>query len=161
MARRETDREDLLREATALVERIELRVVGFDEPIVAGFRRDGSASFYFGADPVYQFNAASQLRRAFIGGLPVKAETGRLIALARERLANEVALVRTELAGDQAAAMLTAADGRLQNLHNTLASGEYTVVGQVPDEIDLAGRVSAWLAALPRPIVVAQAPNVG
>ena len=42
MARRESDREDLLREATALVERAELTIEGFDEPIVVGFRRDGS-----------------------------------------------------------------------------------------------------------------------
>ena len=74
MARRESDREDLLREATALVERAELTIEGFDEPIVVGFRRDGSASFFFGADPVYQFNTAFELRRAFVVGLLYKAE---------------------------------------------------------------------------------------
>ena len=47
MAQRETNREDLLREATALVERAEIRIPGESEPIVVGFRRDGSASFFF------------------------------------------------------------------------------------------------------------------
>src|SRR5688572_18570527 len=65
MARQEQDREDILREATALVERVELLIPEFPEPIVAGFRRDGSASFFFGADPVLQFNAQGKLRRAF------------------------------------------------------------------------------------------------
>ena len=47
MARQESNREDLLREATALVERVELHVPAFEEPIVVGFRRDGCASFLF------------------------------------------------------------------------------------------------------------------
>src|SRR3954447_20411722 len=102
MSRHESDREDLLREATALVERIELTVGGFDLPVVCGFRRDGAASFYFGADPVYQFNAVGQLRRAFVAGRLIKAERGRLVALSRERTENEVALVRHELSAAEA-----------------------------------------------------------
>src|SRR5688572_26999220 len=69
MSRRESDREDLLREATALVERVELLVPGEGEPVVAGFRRDGSLSVFFGPEAVYQFNSAGELRRAFAGGL--------------------------------------------------------------------------------------------
>src|SRR2546421_10418921 len=103
MVRRESDREDLLREATALVERAEIRTPGEHEPIVVGFRRDGSASFFFGAHPVYQFNSAGEFRRGYIGGLLYKAERGRLIALRRERSDAEVALVRTELNDDEAA----------------------------------------------------------
>ena len=70
MARDESDREDLLREATALVERIELAPADAadDEHIVAGFRRDGALSIYFGADPVYHFNSAGELRRAYCDG---------------------------------------------------------------------------------------------
>src|SRR5258705_63721 len=61
MARQESDREDLLREATALVQRVELVVAGYDEPVVCGFRRGGSVSLVFGGEPVYQFNTANQL----------------------------------------------------------------------------------------------------
>ena len=78
MSRTEQDREDLLREATALIERVELRVSGWSESVVAGFRRGGQASFFFGADLVYQFNAALQLRRGFHNGQLIKAEDGRL-----------------------------------------------------------------------------------
>ena len=52
MALHEQDREDLLSEATALVQRVELRVEGFAEPVIVGFRRGGEASVFFGADPV-------------------------------------------------------------------------------------------------------------
>ncbi len=47
MARQPEVREDFLTEATALVERVELRVAGCREAIVAGFRRNGSATVMF------------------------------------------------------------------------------------------------------------------
>ena len=37
MSRQAQDREDLLREATALLERAELRVDGCDDPLIVGF----------------------------------------------------------------------------------------------------------------------------
>src|SRR4051794_11841558 len=97
MARHESDREDLLREATALVERVELTMAGSEEPIVIGFRRDGSCSMFFGADPVYQFNTQAELRRAFREGRLVKAEGGRLVALERRREAGQLVLLRHAL----------------------------------------------------------------
>jgi hypothetical protein len=111
MSRRESDLEDLLREATALVERAELKIADYDEPIVVGFRRDGSASVFFGPDPVYQFNSAGELRRAYVSGLLYKAERGSLCALRRERNETEVALVRSNLPPDETAALLMALRG--------------------------------------------------
>lgn len=68
MARDESRREDLLREATAFVERIELvpsssTSKAAETPIVVGFRADGALSVFFGEDPAYQFNAAGELLR--------------------------------------------------------------------------------------------------
>src|ERR1700704_5517811 len=99
MAREESSREELLREATALVERVELipNVAISDGHIVAGFRRNGALSVFFGEDPVYQFNAAGELRRAYTNGKLLKADRGRLAALQRVRTQNEVQLVRHEL----------------------------------------------------------------
>ena len=54
MARLEEDREDILQEATALVERVELEIENLEDPVVVGFRRDSGPAFFFGADPVYQ-----------------------------------------------------------------------------------------------------------
>ena len=64
MSRQQQDREDLLQEATALVQRIGLRLAGEDEELVIGFRRDGGASFYWGGSLAYQFNSRGHLRRA-------------------------------------------------------------------------------------------------
>src|SRR5512138_3714273 len=110
MSRHESDREDLLREATALVERVELSVAGMTENVVAGFRRDGAASFFFGADPVYQFNAAGELRRAFVGGLLYKTDRGKLVEMRRERTAEAVELRSRQLDAVETASFLAQAE---------------------------------------------------
>lgn len=160
MARQEREREDLLREATALVARVELRVDGFAEPIVCGFRRNGAASFYFGSEPVYQFNAAGLLRRAFAGGQLIKAESGSLVALQRQRSEEQVTLVRQPWSWSQGQQFLKELQERLAALQEALETGRYEVVGQVPLEADVVTAVRDWLARLPRPIAVARSPRV-
>ena len=93
----EGQREDLIRTATALVQRVELAVDGFPDLLVIGFRRDGAASLFLGEDPVYQFNARGELRRAFQAGKLVKAESGRLVELTRQRADKRVDMLRHEL----------------------------------------------------------------
>ncbi len=61
MARKPHPREDFITDATALDQRVELRLPDHAEPIAAGFRSDGSLSLLFGNDPVYQFNSLGQL----------------------------------------------------------------------------------------------------
>lgn len=158
MARQEHDREDLLAEATALVQRVELRAGG--EVLVAGFRRDGSASLFFGADPVYQFNSRGQLRRAFVDGRLLKADRGRLAALTRSRTATEVALVRHDLDATQTAALLGALAVRLAGLRDALARGSFAVLRQVPADEKVVGRLADWLASLPTEIHIASSPRV-
>ncbi len=158
-SRRESDREDLLREATALVERAEIRIPNEPEPVVVGFRRDGSASFFFGGDPVYQFNSAGQLRRAYISGLLYKAERGQLVSLRRERSTTEVALVSTELKTNDAQALLKEAHDRLIRLQQALKSGAITLIGQVPTGANVVERICDWLSNLPAQIDVAAAPH--
>jgi len=161
MARRETDREDLLREATALVERAELSIAGDEEPVVVGFRRDGSASFYFGTEAVFQFNAAKELRRAYLDGLVYKAVGGRLASLRRQRGPLEVVLARTDLSDAETAAIVERMLARLQDLQAALASGRYRLVGQVPADADLVGRIGKWLSARSQPLEIAQRPHTG
>jgi hypothetical protein len=161
MARSESDREDLLREATALALRAELSVPGFAEPIVVGFRRDGSASVYFGADPVYQFNTGGELRRAYVGGLLYKAERGRLVALRRERTASAVALVRRELTEEETASLLATMHDHLERIRLALADSEASITGQVPADGHLDDRIRQWLAAFRGKAQIAGRPNVG
>jgi hypothetical protein len=148
MSRTESDREDLLREATALVERIELTAsddaLGMTT-IVAGFRKDGALSLFFDADPVYQFNAAGELRRAFCDGRLYKADRTRLVSLDRHRTATEVQLLRQELTADEKQAFLANMQRKLHALTMLLERGDYTVIGQVPPTADVLPRVQAWL----------------
>jgi hypothetical protein len=150
MARYEADREDLLREATALVERIELAVT--DDPnadhVVVGFRRNGAASVYFGGEPAYHFNSAGELRRAFDRGALIKAEQGRLVEMRRNRKADVVALENKMLADAEQQRLVDEIQADLRRLATELREGRYSVIGQVPAEVDVRGRVTAWLEGL-------------
>lgn len=156
MSRQESEREDLLREATAIVERVELRLPKQPDSIVAGFRRDGSASFFFGQSPVYQFNSRRELRRAYVGGLLYKTDNGQLVEMRRERTAVAVELRSRPLRDDEAEKFLVDAESRLSSLRDALAAGTAGVIGQVPIEKDVAARVTTWLADLPPKIVLAK-----
>jgi hypothetical protein len=160
MARHESDREDILREATALVQRAELTVAGCGEPVVVGFRREGAASVFFGADPVYQFNTANELRRAYLDGLLYKAERGKLIELRRERSEREVALVRRELSGPETADLLSKMQQHLNDLRAALAAGQVRLIAQVPENGQVVANINEWLTSLPAEMAVASAANV-
>lgn len=173
MARLEHDREDLLREAVALVERVELRLPDYPESFVAGFRRDGSASFYFGADHVLQFNARGEFRRGFDQGRLLKAVRGKLVSLRRLRDEREVTLLSHELSAEE----LSSFHGRMLRWLRTLGDALHLVpnqgapvqvLGQVPPDKDVLARVVEWLDRnVPsrntpdREFPIATAPNVG
>jgi predicted urease superfamily metal-dependent hydrolase len=160
MAREESPREDLLREAIALVERIELvpAHAADDEHVVAGFRREGGLSIYFGSDPAYHFNSRGELRRAFYGGLLIKAEHGYLVSLDRHRQADQVQLVRHSLADTEQAEFIADLSRRVDELARQCDANAWNTVGRVPDDVDVLSRVREWLAAH-REIVIACSPN--
>ena len=161
MARHESDREDLLREATALVERIELAPTGQPqrEHVTAGFRRGGELSIFFGADPVYQFNASGQLRRAYSDGLLFKAAAGGLVSLRRARRHGEVQLLRHDLTEVEQTAFLAQMTNRLRNFAAQLDDGYFDVVGQVPADANILQRLRNWLTQYHGS--VANTPHVG
>lgn len=159
MAREEQDREDLLREATALAVRAELAIEGEQEPVVVGFRGD-AASIFFGADPVYHFNAQAALRRAFSQGELFKAERGRLIRLRRRRTPQQVELLSRELSGEETQAFLSDMSARVQRLRSALEQGRYRVHGAVPSTGAALSRIAQWLAGLPPRVQIAETPYV-
>lgn len=158
MAREESQREDLMGEATALVERIEF-AIPYRDAIVAGFRADGAFSIFFGEDPVYHFNAAGELRRAYCDGLLIKASSGQLASLRRERTAHETQLVRHALTAGEQGEFLATLSEKLRTLRDQLSDGNFSVTGQVPQDADILGRVRAWLGEH-HDVCVASRPNV-
>lgn len=160
MAREEQDREDLMREATALVERVELRTASEPESVIVGFRRNGCASVFFGADPAYHFNASNELRRAYVAGELWKALERRLIAMRRERTGAQVELRSRPLDVSEQQTALAQLVLRLQLLRDDLANaGRSSIIACFPSDAPVLDRVQAWLAALPAPIAVAQRPH--
>jgi hypothetical protein len=103
-------------------------------------------SIFFGADPVYQFNTAGELRRAYCDGLLFKAQRQRLFSLRRVREHEEVQLLRHELTDREQLAFLSRMSGELRGLQIRLRQGTYDVVGQVPTDADVLARAQAWLA---------------
>jgi hypothetical protein len=159
MPRQESDREDLLLEATALVERVELTAADRVAPIVAGFRSDCSLSIFFGAEPVYQFNSAGELRRAYANDQLLKALQGRLVALRRERHGDEVQLLRHELDAAEQLSFLDEMSARLGKFACDIDTGFLRIAAQVPQHCDVLSRVRSWLGDHPNPSI-AQRPNV-
>jgi hypothetical protein len=162
MAEKAFDREDLLREATALVERVELSLTADaleTNSVVAGFRKDGALSIFFDADPVYQFNAAGELRRAYTDGLLYKAVGGSLVSLERERTKDAVQLLRRDLDVGQQNAFVQNMQRNLDRLAHHLQQGQYTIVGQVPPDRDVTARVRVWLTTRDVPSI-ANSPRV-
>lgn len=156
MARDEFSREDLLREATALVERIEFAPRAIEslppgghagEHIVAGFRRDDALSVFFGEDPVYQFNATGELRRAYRDGKLLKAMGGHLVSLTRVRTEYETQLVRHDLTQDEQAAFEATMQKDLERFARELLADGFDVVGQVPTYADVLNRMKHWFAS--------------
>jgi len=147
MTRREVDKEDLLREATALVQRAELELLGdLAVPhVIAGFRHKGAASFFFGADPVYHFNEDGELRRAYCDGLLIKANDGKLFSLRRERRQGEIQLLRHDFTDAEQNEFVQRMQNALADLRMALESSRYKVVQQEPRDADFAGRLFEWL----------------
>jgi hypothetical protein len=152
MARITHDREDLLREATALTPRVVLAmdIEGERCEVFAGFRGE-SLSIYFGPSPVYHFNATGELRRAFLDDGLIKAESGQLICLVRERSAPQVVLASTPLSAEESGKFLDQMSNRLSDLRCHLSRREFEIIGQVPDDSDAVSRLTQWLTDWPGP----------
>lgn len=159
MARQELDREDLLREATALVPRIELNVDGFTDSVFIGFRGD-AGSIYFGQHRVYHFNSRNELRRGYDDGRLIKAESGRLVSMVRHRTDQSVELQRHEWMPEETAQYLERLDEHLTRLAESLRTDHYSVVGQVPEDGDVVSPIARWIDHLRSGVTIADSANV-
>lgn len=163
MALEEEPREDLLREATALVRRGVWKAPetagNVAVQIVAGFRQNGALSLFFDESPVYQFNPGGQLRRAYVNGLLYKADRGRLVALRRERAERQTTLISRVLSREEQTTLLAEAEARIGAFFQTLAANQLSRIGQKPEEADLRGELLTWRGQHPMPTTIADRPN--
>jgi hypothetical protein len=157
MARFESDREDLMAEATALTQRAEFDVPGQPASVIAGYRRDGALSIYFGADPCCHFDSELQLRRAFVDGALYRTQGHTLARLQRSRSGQAVELVRRDLTELERSAFCANVADRLRELHAALQSGA-CCVQEVPPDAGLTERLAQSLEQLlENPIALAPA----
>lgn len=143
MARHETDREDLLAEATALDPRVEWFPSEAGELVTAGQRRDGAASIYFGGDPVYQFDAAGRLRRAFVDGLLYRTQGTTLARLTRIRTDRETILKRGDLTAREVEQFLTEMQQRLERFLQDVQRGHVALTRRVASDAAVEGLLAA------------------
>jgi len=148
MARREEDREDLIREATALIVRGEWQVAGISEPVVAGFRRGGELSVYFGGDPCFHFDVNGRLRRAFADGFLYRTQGATLARLERKRTDTQTELHRTDLDEVECERFLFSARQQLEQFREQLACGAATLLREVPDDSDIEAKLISKLSEI-------------
>jgi hypothetical protein len=151
--RRESDREDLMREAVAMPERAELRVPGFDELVTIGFRANRAMSIFIGQDLVYQFDPAGRLRRAFANGFLYRSQAVTLAKLQRVRTETKTLLQRSDLNNSELAEFQTGMKARLSELTAAIGADRIQVLRSVPPNTDhrprLYSSISQVLAASP------------
>jgi len=132
MAVHESDREDLMREATALRRRCEILVPGEEEPIIAGFRDDDRVSLFFGPDPAFHFDENGRLRRSYCDGRLFRTQGQTLARLTRNRSEGKSELLRHDLSAEELERFVTHMDERLSGLLIQLESGTYELKQQIP-----------------------------
>ncbi len=144
--RLEVDREDLMREATALGQRAEFRRPDAAETVIAGYRSDGSLSIYFGPDPCYHFNPDLRLRRAYVEGDLYRTQGTTLARMQRIRTHDAVVLQRHDLSPEECESFLDQADERLRTFAESLTSATADCVQCVPEDSDIITRLTAHLS---------------
>ena len=164
MAKDAHDREDLLRDASAYTQRIELQLPELSHEVFCGFRDGQAFSLYWGQDAVFQFNHDSELRRGFWGDRMVacyKRELHWLVRKSDDPSSERVRLSRIAFTDDEHHDFLRELDQCCRVLESTLQSEVYGLVGRFPEEEDVQELVQTWLGQLPTPWKLAIHPGVG
>ena len=155
MAINEHDREDLLGEGRNLPWRGECFVDG--TKLVVGFRSLGQASFFCGADPVFQFNDQHELRRAYERGVRYRAENGRLVSMTRPSRGGKLTFQTRVIDPDQEARLMGTLQEWLVRIQQAIECGVWRVEGESVESF--LARLRSWFAALSDTPAIAQRPN--
>ncbi len=158
MALEEHDREDLVRDGTAMAWRGECEIDG--TLVTVGFRAQGQLSLYWGAEFVLQFNQVGQLRRAYWNNQKLAAENGRLAVVHSPQRGAQVKLVR-ELLTEVAHAEFIQHAGQVLRVLRQSVDEQNTGLWQraVPDSQTLHQRLQQWFAESQPSLQIAAQPN--
>ena len=161
MAREIHEREDLLRDAKAFQPRIQLRLTWDDNvhEVFAGFRTANAVSLYFDTEPVYHFNSAGELRRAFVRGRLIKAERGKLAAWQPQRSQQITEMLRHDFSQSEERQFCQSLQEHVGKLREALRSEKFEIVGQEPADEDALPRLIEWLEEF-REVRIATSPRV-
>lgn len=159
MAKEQSDREDIMREATALTRRVSLELSGFPELVIVGFRRNSAMSIFVDQDPVYQFNSAGEFRRGYLDGKLIKADQGKLSSLDRQHKDDQVVLMRHDFDDAEQEDFISQLHCHLDQLHQSLSDGSFQVKECVPVGDDVVTEIISSLDLIGTPVVIADQPN--
>ncbi len=181
MAIEESDREDLLREATRFSKRVLLALfdgesarmtvlptpLAHDERqeiamvqvhVFIGCRSNGAISVYWEAQPVFQFNEQGQLRRAYFSGNKYAAREGKLYRLDRERRGDQVQNLWSDITDEELRKLQQAWRSVLSSLLEVRDKLDCCIVGQVPPDDDLSW-LRTWLGVAHPELTFSANPN--
>jgi hypothetical protein len=152
MARSESDKEDLIADATSLVERAEydcvLNATKANKITTVGFRRDDSLSLYFEQDPFYQFDSNGLLRRSYEKGFLYRSQGDTLAKLDRHRSETKTTLQRSDLSETQLAEFRQRMRQHLTALLQFLHSGDYNRLRCISERGDIDQRTISALQTI-------------
>ena len=151
--------EDLLADATALVERGKVALPTITAPFVFGFRQNGALSLFFESEVAYHFNRYNQLRRVFLYGKRYKAEQGKLMYVTRMPQMRRVRLESIALEPKPMEEVLSGLNQRLKSVDNLLNAGQFRLVEQVSERGDIVSRLQNCIPELLHN-QIAQTPHV-
>jgi len=140
VARNESDKEDLIRDASALVERAEIACEGFEELITIGFFADGRCSIYFAQDPFYQFDSQGRLRRAYQAGFLYRSQHSTLSRIDRRRDVKSdgdtqrVVLQRADLSAPDLQKFRCRMRGLIERFYQQIEANEFQVLRAVTSD---------------------------
>ena len=151
MARFETDKDHLMADATALVERAEfVRTSEADDAascrtVTIGFRKDDSFSVYFDQDPFYQFDSAGLLRRSYENGFLYRSQTDTLARLNRQRSEAATTLLRSDLSPQELDRFRQRMRAHIENLLLLLRNGSLLRRRCISERGDIDQRTISFL----------------
>lgn len=160
MARKISDREDLLVEGVNLPQRGRVTDASSGREWIVGWRDPSALSLFDGQDLVFQFNTSGRLRRVFMSGQKLTAAAGQLAYLKRQtaspgRLIHEQRVL-SQVDMDAVLQRLAMSRGELSK---ALVSGRacIDVIGITPDAF--SERLKSWLSDVSR-VEIAHGPGV-